>query len=603
MKDFKKLVAANLTAMSIAWVVPTLAILTLLVVVVLVSGPPAPAVPEGAVLTIDLNTNIADGPPRTVPGDVWGTLLGGETSDYTLAELIYGLEKAAADPKIEAVLLRGNLLSLGGGSSYAALREVRSALMEFRNAGKKVYAYLEGPTMRDYYLASVADEVVLHPMGVVAFPGLAVEGVYLGETLRRYGIGVQVTRVGEYKSAVEPFIGTQMSPADREQLGAFIERVWQDVLADVAQSRKMSEVGLRQLSDQRGYFDAEEALAGGLVDRVEDIGAFVGRLRARYPNTDEPGSFQQVDFRTFLPLGTHLPEADNDAPVIAIVYAQGAIVPGEGQVEDIGADWLARELRKLRLDEDVAAVVLRVNSPGGSAFAAETIRMEAARLAEDKPLVVSMGAMAASGGYWIACPAQVVLAQPTTLTGSIGVFGLLFNIEGLASDHGVAFDGVKTSPFADFETISRPRRPEEMARIQEWVDDIYADFLTHVSEGRGLNRLQVQELAQGRIWSGRDAVERGLADRTGGLQAALVEAARLIGAEDYQLREVPRSRDFSEVLLEALAESEDVPPLAASLEPVRLPESWERLRKEWESWQTQADPLGIYVRLPYMLQW
>ena len=426
------------------------------------------------------------------------------------------------------------------GSGYAALRELRTALEEFRGAGKPVQAYLTQATTRTYYVASAADNLALDPYGMILMPGLASQPMFFAGLFEKYGVNVQVTRVGKYKSAVETFTRRDMSPENREEVTQLLGDIWRELLADIARTRRLEPAGIQEVVDREGLIRAQPALEGKLVDRVAYRDEVYDDLKTRTGRAGSKEPFRQVALDQYAKqLKDGGAETGRKAAAkgrIALVYAEGEIVDGEGQIGEIGGSELSRTLRRLRQDPNVKAVVLRVNSPGGSASASEVIQREVRLIREVKPLIVSMGSYAASGGYWISAPADRIFAESSTITGSIGVFGLQFDVQRLAADFGVSFDTVKTGRFADALTITRPKTPEEMAVLQRMVDWIYGEFVAKVAEGRKLTPEQVEAIAQGRVWSGREALARGLVDEIGGLEAAVAHAAKRAG-----LRLVARS--------------------------------------------------------------
>ncbi|HEY1792855.1 MAG TPA: signal peptide peptidase SppA [Opitutaceae bacterium] len=551
-----------------------------------------PEIASGSYLVFDLSTNITDSPPEF---DL-GQLSDGRSDTAQLRTLMRAIHQAAHDPKIKGMLLLGNLSPNGLGSGYAALRELRDSLGGFRAAGKPVIAYLEYATTRDYYLASAAGEVIMDPYGELIMPGLATEPMFLGGAFEKYGIGVQVAKVGKYKSYAEMFTRGDMSPEAREETQKLLDDVWGTIVGDVAKSRNLRSGSIQSIVDSQGLIKASAALRGGLVDKVAYRDQLIDSLKKETGVTSPTDSFKQVEMDRYdrtlsSPRGFGSDE-------VAIVYAEGDIVDGEGGPSDIGGAKFAREIRQLREDSSVKAIVLRVNSPGGSASGAETIQRELRLARKVKPVIVSMGSYAASGGYWISAYADHIFAEPSTVTGSIGVFGILPNIQKLANDHGVTFDSVKTGKFAGgLLTISRPRTPEELAIFQNSVDWMYDEFIAKVSEGRGMKPDRVREIAQGRVWSGSDAVKIGLVDEIGGLNAAVRYAAQRAGImEHYRVTEYPTSRNLSQAIAEALGK---VAPITLRLRPTGLVGQVADLAEGEVSWlQGLNDPRGVYAKMP-----
>ena len=562
-----------------------------------------PELERGSYLVLDLSTNITDAPP---PIDFGG--LGHREETLQLRTITRALHAAAKDSRIAGVFITGGLSPAGYGSGFAALKEVRAALLDFKAAGKPVNAYLTYASTKDYYLASAASELALDPYGMIAMPGLSSEPMFFAGAFEKYGIGVQITRVGKYKSAVEPFTRKDMSPENRAQLQKLLDDIWAGVVTDIAPSRGLSAARVQAIVDSEGLIRPEAAKNGKLVDRLayrdevyDDLKAKTGRAGSKEP-------FKQILLSDYAKIAKDIADSSKkvDADTvkysghsrIAVVYAEGEIVDGEGDSGDVGGSKFSRELRKLRQDDDVKAIVLRVNSPGGSASAAETIQREVRLAKKVKPVVVSMGAYAASGGYWIAADSDRIFAEPTTVTGSIGVFGVQFDVKKLANDFGVTFDSVKTGKFADAITISRPKTDEELAVFQRMVDWIYGEFVRKVTEGRKLKREFVEEIAQGRVWSGSEAKQLGLVDELGGLDAAVAFAAEKAKlGTNYRLVEFPRQKELLEAVQEFLGkivpENVRAPGIAAKIAL--------RIESELKMLKSFNDPQGVYARLPLNL--
>ncbi len=564
----------------------------------------APDFEKGSYVVFDLSTNITDAPPAID----FGSLGGARHDTMQLRTVTRALRAAATDARIAGVFVTGGLRPANLGSGYAALKEVRTALAGVKAAGKPVTAYLTSVTTKDYYLASAASDLALDPYGALIFPGLASEPMFFAGAFEKYGIGVQVTRVGKYKSAVEPFTRTSMSPESREQLQKLLDDLWGGVLADVGAGRGLTADNIQATVDAEGLIRPEVAKKNKLVDRIAYRDEIYDELKAKTGRTGSKQPFKQISLADYARLAKDIV----DAPVkgldeamapsgkgrIAIVYAEGEIVDGEGDAGDIGGSRFSRELRKLRQDDDVKAVVLRVNSPGGSASASETIQREIRLIKKVKPVVVSMGSYAASGGYWIAAYGDRIFAEPTTITGSIGVFGVQFDVKKLSGDFGLTFDVVKTGKFADVISITRPKTEEELAVFQRMVDWIYGEFIGKVAEARKLKREVVEEIAQGRVWSGAEAKKLGLVDELGGLDAAISHAASLakLGA-NYRLVEYPRPKELFEAVQEFI---ERLTPNNARAPGIAV-QIARRIESEVKALRTFNDPQGVYARLPMNL--
>ncbi len=563
-------------------------------------GKSSTAIESGSYLVFNLNANLTDTPPDPTKGLLPALLAGGREGPPTLQvrAVTRALLAAAKDDRIAGVFLTGQLAPEGLGTGYAALKEVRAALHEFKAAHKPVVAQLELADTRDFYLAAGADEIDLDPFGAVFLPGLASEPMFFAGAMEKYGVGVQVTRVGKYKSAVEPFTRQDMSPESREQLQKLLDDLWQELRADIASDRGLPPADLQSLADSEGLIRAEAAKTAGLVTRIAHRDEILTELKKRTGVKDSDQPFKQVSLADYsATLDEKKPAVAGDH--VAIVYAEGTIVDGPGGEGEVGGERFARELRQLREDDSVKAIVLRVNSPGGSVTASEQIGRELQLARAVKPVVVSMGSYAASGGYWISADATRIFAEPATITGSIGVFGLQFDVKKLAGDFGITFDRVKTGKFADFETISRPKTPEEMAVMQGVVDWIYEQFIARVAAGRKLDPAKVRDLAQGRVWSGAAALPLGLVDEIGGLDAALAFAAKQGGLGDnYAVREFPRAKELTEVVVEMLTHETKPAATTGGVVTQMLTE----LKAQAGALEQYNDPRGLYARLPFELR-
>lgn len=564
----------------------------------------APEVERSSYLVFDLSTNITDAPP---PIDL-GMFNNGRDETLQLRTITRALRAAAKDSRIVGLFVTGDLTPAAFGSGYAALKEVRAALTDFKAAGKPVTAYLTYATTKDYYLASAATDLVLDPYGMILMPGLHSEPMFFAGAFEKYGIGVQVTRVGKYKSYVEPFTRKDMSPENREEVQRLLDDIWGGLLTDIAPSRGLTPAKIQATVDAEGIVRPEAAKSSRLVDRLAYRDQIYDELKAKTGRAGTKEPFKQITLSDYAKLAKDVADApkkkDGDTAKatghgrIAIVYAEGDIVDGEGDIGEVGGSKFSRELRKLRQDEDVKAIVLRVNSPGGSASAAETIGHEVQLAKKVKPVIVSMGSYAASGGYWISAYGDRIFAESSTVTGSIGVFGMQFDVKKLANDFGLTFDSVKTGKFADAITIARPKTDEELAVFQRMVDWIYGEFIKRVVEGRKLQRSVVEEIAQGRVWSGAEAKKLGLVDEIGGLDAAIAFAAGKAGlGSNYRLVEYPRQKELIEAIQEFIGK---ISPDNARTTGIAA-QIAQRIESEVKVLKSFNDPKGIYARMPLEL--
>ncbi|KPQ39425.1 MAG: signal peptide peptidase SppA, 67K type [Phormidium sp. OSCR] len=599
MRDFLKNVVATVAGL-ILFSVIGVGGLAILLITASLQAPRGPEVEEDSILVLDLDLNIQDSRALATPGEALQQALeGASQQSLALLDVVEALEQASNDDRITGLYLKGAPGDMP--TDYANLRDVREALAKFRETGKPIIAHDRDWSEREYYLASIATELSIAPLGTAIFNGLSAETAFLAGTFEQLGVGVQVVRMGAYKSAGEALVRREYSDENREQLQAYLGDVWADILEVVSQQRSLTPENLQTIADNQGILLAEEAVSQGVVDRLAESEEIRDRLRELSNISDADESFESVSLATYIqaldPSQTQRGQMGSDRQ-IALVYAEGPIVDGEGELRQIGGDSLARELRDLRVNDDVQAVVLRVNSPGGSAIASDVIKQELELLREAKPIIVSMGNIAASGGYWIAMAANEIVAQPNTLTGSIGVFGLFFNIEDLSETIGLNWDVVQTSQLANAQTISRPKTPQELAILERFINQIYQEFITEVSTWRDLPLDQVQSVAQGRIWSGVAAENAGLVDRLGGLQTAIDVAAETAElGDDWTLREYPPIKPFPERFLEDLFGSQS---------QVVLPEPLENFRQEMadqlNELSTYNDPQGLYMRLPIQVQ-
>ena len=548
---------------------------------------------DNSVLVFDLSTRVRDSKPTANLAQAFS---GQDSEVVTLRRVLQAIEKATKDDRIVAIFLDGR--KGGSPNGYATMEEIRNALEKFQAAGKKIIAYDVTLSEREYYLSSLADEAIVNPMGTMELNGLSSRQMFFKDALEKYGIGVQVIRVGDYKSAVEPYIRSDLSPANRQQTEALLGDLWGKFLDTVTDNRKLDPNKISKLVEIKGYLEPDEAKQAGLIDRVGYYDNAASKLRQLTKETEKTKSFRQVDLSTYADYTISPAEVTSSAAQkIAVVYAEGAIVGGRGSIETVGSDRFAEVLRELREDENVKAIVLRVNSPGGSATASEVILREILLTKKKKPVVVSMGNVAASGGYWIAAGANYIFAEENTVTGSIGVFGLLSNIQEIANENGVSWDVVKTGKFADIGSNVRPKTEAELAIYQRSVNKTYQLFLRKVARYRDLPIEQVKEIARGRVWSGKEAIKIGLVDRIGGLESAIAYAAEEAElGNSWQLEEYPRHNRLETEIVERLLDVESLKSQVA-LDP--LTAEFLKLRQELSLLNGLNDPSGVYARLPF----
>ena len=540
MKDFIKFVFATVVGI-IIFCVGGFFLSLLMLFSIAWSSDSETQVPEKSVLKLDFNGTLSERGSEDLP---FAALLGDDTSNYTLRDVLSAIGKAKENESIAGIYIEADML----GTGYASLKSIRDALLDFRESGKFVVAYADNYTQGLYYLSSVADKVMLNPRGVIQWRGLSATPMFYKELLDKLGVEMQVFRVGTYKSAVEPFVATEMSDANRQQIETYLKSVWGTVTNEVAASRGLTVEQLNACADRMlMFYPAQESVTAGLADTLIYKNDVRDYLEARV-GLDEDDDLSLLSLADMAGVAKNQPK-DKSGNVVAVYYASGEIdgTQGEGS-EYIDSEEMAADLRRLKEDEDVRAVVLRVNSPGGSAYGSEQIWYAVSELKKEKPVIVSMGDYAASGGYYLSCCADTIVAEPTTLTGSIGIFGLYPNVQGLTKKIGLDFDVVKTNRFADFGTPGRPLNADESSLMQMMVNEGYNLFLERCAQGRGMTKEEVDKVGQGRVWTGADALELGLVDELGGLDRALEIAVEKAGVEHYTLMSYPAPRPFLESL-------------------------------------------------------
>jgi len=500
------------------------------------------SVSSKTVLYLDLNKPIEDRVPKmpfifdpTRSGNVIG-----------LNDILKNIAKAREDENISGIYLNTENMTTG----IATLLEIRDALLDFRESGKFIISYGNYYTQAAYYLATVADQVCLNPQGMILFKGLNAELMFLKGALEKLDVDIQIIRYGKFKAATEPLFLKKMSPENRKQITELITSMWEKVTGDISEARDIELARLNRMADSLLIQTADDALNYGLVDKLIYKDELIADLKNKL-DIDSSGKVK------FVSLSQYMDVSDKNRSYakekIAIIYASGDVVDGEGNEENIGGERISRAIRKARENDKVKAIVLRVNSGGGSALASEVIWREIELAAKDKPVVASFGDVAASGGYYIACAASRIMAEPTTITGSIGVWAAIPNLKGLMNNKlGITFDNAKTNINADFISIMKPLPPYQRDIIQKYVNHIYDVFSTRVAEGRDMSVEKVDGLGQGRIWSGTDALKLGLVDTLGGLDAAIGLAANLANLEDYRITALPVLKDPFDKFIEEL---------------------------------------------------
>ena len=539
MKDFLKFTLATITGIIVSSVL--LFVISILVMFsMLYSSDAEVTVPENAIFKLELNGTLSE---RSQENPL-SLLMDDDLQAYGLDDLLSAIQKAKENENIQGIYIETKSLAADG---YASLKAVRDALADFKASGKFIVAYGDTYTQGLYYLASVADRVILNPQGMLEWTGLASSPMFYKDLMDKVGIRWQIFKVGTYKSAVEPRTAMKMSDANREQVTDYLGSLWGQITADVSASRGISVDSLNEAADRMLLLQpAEECLAYGLADTLMYKNDVRDYLKQRV-GIDPDDNLHMLGLKDMLNVKKNVPK-DKSGNIVAVYYAYGQIGSGLTGEEGIEAEKVCRDLRELKEDEDVKAVVLRINSPGGSAYESEQIWYAVSELKKEKPVIVSMGDYAASGGYYIACNADTLVAEPTTLTGSIGIFGMVPDAEGLAQKIGVGFDVVKTNAYGDFGMPTRPMTESEKALMQAYVERGYDLFLSRVAEGRGMSKEAVDRVGQGRVWTGLRAKELGLVDELGGLDRAIEIAVAKAGVDAYTRMDYPGKKSAWEQL-------------------------------------------------------
>lgn len=545
MKEFLRSTLATITGVLICGFIFIILGVTMLAGIVASSESETLVMPN-SVFTLELKGTVQE---RYQPSPV-DQFFEDQISTYGLEDILSSIQKAKENEQIKGIYLHTGALAC----STASLQAIHRALADFKQSGKFLIAYADMYTQGGYYLASVADKVIVNPVGSLSWHGLASETMFLKDFLAKIGVKMQIFRVGTYKSAVEPMTNTEMSPANREQTQAFLESTWKSIVDDVAASRNISVDSLNLLADKNmDLRPAEDYVHCGLADTLMYKDEVLSYLKSLAGLTGED-DLHTLSLDEMTRVKSATPKSKT-RDVVAVYYAYGEIDNGSSYDEGINSEKMTKDLRDLRKDKNVKAVVLRVNSPGGSAYGSEQIWREVNLLKAEKPVVVSMGDYAASGGYYISCAANKIVAEPTTLTGSIGIFGMMPDASELLTNKlGLHFDGVKTHKMADMGSMSRPFNAEESALMQQMVNQGYALFTKRCAEGRNIPLEELCKIAEGRVWTGSMAKELKLVDELGGLDTATQLAAELGKVKDYKLKSYPAKQDFLTELLNTRAD-------------------------------------------------
>lgn len=551
-----------------------------MVILLAMGGSKDKPIPEESILHISLNGEMRDFIPRS-EFPLFSDLL--SEGMLSMEQIVFNIEKAAADPKIESIYLELGAFSAG----TPQLKEIRSALKNFQGEGKKVYAYATIMTRPAYYLGSCADELWLSPTGVMEWTGLASSYTYLKGAFDRLGVKINLIRGSDnaYKSAGEPLIAETMSDANREQISSYLNSVWQNTLSDIEADGRVSATVLNAIADSGILIRPEEALAYKLVDELLYPDEVNARLDWESENDNRFVSLSRYNLE--------LNKVRKNLDRVAVIYAEGNVVLGESSMENMGSSTIVDALRQVRNNDRVKAVVLRINSPGGVSLAGDAMWREVQLLREVKPVIVSMGNVAASAGYQIAAPADTIMAYPQTITGSIGVFMMFPTAsELMREDLGISIQTVKTNAFGDFGSIDRALTDAEYGELQANVDHFYNHFKDQVAEGRGLERSFIDSIARGRVWTGDQAMGNGLVDLEGGLLDAIALAGELGGIEGTPgVSSYPVLKDPFFELLNSFGAQQAETEVKAQLGPIApIYEQW----KEVQGWMGMQKRMAEY---------
>jgi len=591
MKSFLKYVLATIVGILITSLFLFFIVMAM-VAGIMSSSSTSTQVENNTVFVLDLKGELEE---RSTGEDPFSLYFDIEKKGCALNDILNSIRKAKENDKIQGIYIKAGDLSAG----FASLEEIRNALKDFRESGKWIVAYGDNYTQGLYYVGSVADEVLMNPQGLMEWRGLAATPMFYKDLLDKVGVEMQVFRVGTFKSAVEPYLGNSMSEANRKQMTELLTSVWSQMTAQVGEGRSLDPSFLQQQADSAlMFFTADKVVEAGLVDSLvyeNDMRDYLKKFN------NKKGDYHMLGLAEMVNVDGNKPK-DMDGNIVAVYYLTGEIVQTDDEsspmslsTDGIVGQKVIKDLRELKEDKHVKAVVLRVNSPGGSAYASEQIWEAVKQLKKEKPVIVSMGDYAASGGYYISCLADTIVADPTTITGSIGIFGMFPNAEKLANKVGVHVETVKTNKYADFGNLTRPMTADEQRLLQMYIEKGYDLFLSRVSEGRHIDKVQLDSIAQGRVWSGEDALKIGLVDVLGDLDKAVDIAVAKAGVEKYTLRDYPGPKGMLESLKSSLNPSRFI---KARILKSRLGEYYEpyKLLEDWEHMD------NIQARMPYIIQ-
>ena len=583
MKSFLKYLLASVLGVLFAGILLFFIMLGSIGVIVSSKEQPVKLKPN-TVLVIDLKEKIIERDKNNPLNKISGF---NQASEIGLTDILNNIKKAKTDPNVKGIYL--NLTTIKAG--IASIEEIRNALIDFKKSEKFIISYSDAYSQTNYYLSSVADKVYMNPEGILMFLGMRSELMFFKEALQKLGIEPQIIRHGKFKSAIEPLIYNKMSKANREQIETYMNSIWDHILKGISTEREISVEKLNDLANNLTLKNSKSAIDNGLVDGLKYKDEVLAEL-AELTDNEKIEKIESVSLTKY----TKVPNTKRkfNKNKIAVVYANGSVIMGEGEEGSIGSDRISRAIRKARLDSTIKAIVFRVNSGGGSALASEVIWREVKLAQEVKPVIASLGDVAASGGYYIVAPAQKIVASPNTITGSIGVFGVLFNGQKLLNNKlGVHVDVVKTNTFADIGSFARKLTAQEREVIQYSIENTYDTFISHVAEGRNMTKEDIDKIGQGRVWSGENALEIGLIDQFGGLQDAINIAAETANLESYRIVNLPKLEDPFEKLIKELSGN-----VKASIIKKELGNEY----KYYNSIQKLRNLQGVQARIPYEIE-
>jgi len=587
MKNFLSSLLATITGL----IIMTVIVFLIFMGIVAASTSKDPVeVKENSLLLAKFNSQILD----RASDDPFALLFSGNFMfDETMGlnQILKDLEKAKTDENIEGIYMKLGIVSAG----IATLGEIRDAMLDFKESGKFIYAYSNAYTQKSYYLASVADSVFMTPEGMFLFNGMSAEVMFYKNALEKVGVEMQVIRHGTYKGAVEPYLRDDLSDENREQIESYVGALWGKIVEDISLSRNIPVDKLNQIADDLATIDSEQLVETGMIDGLIYYDEMLSLLKNKM-GVEEEDDLESVSLKRY-----------KDAPVkkdkeysrdkIAVIYAMGSVVDGNAGEGYISSERISKAIRKARRDKSVKAIVFRINSGGGSGSASDVIHREVMLAAKEKPVVASMGDVAASGGYYIAAPADTIIAGKGTITGSIGVFGMIPNVQKLMNDKiGVTTDVVTSNKNSNLLSIMDPLDPEERAIMQKMIDDFYINFVNIVAEGRGKSYEEIDAIAGGRVWAGSDALDLGLIDIYGGLEKSIEVAAEMAGLEDYRVQSLPRLEDPMTAIMNQLTGSSMVH--ADRILKRELGESYQHYRKIQEI----RNMHGIQAVMPFEIE-